>query len=310
MTYFNYLPKFNYTFPDGTTKPVVNLYKRGYVRQSKNKKAFDTILMKGGQKPEQLANNLYENPMLFWQILYANNVISREDWSLTDIELNDLLRNYYTGKSFHIFGIPELTLRRGDIITTAVDGLQADPDNWAIVDNYDEKIRKIDCINFTSGFFDSLEGTEIFIWRLKNSVVDNDDSDQMIQIFSSSNDDPTFIAKKVTSIQQSLNEFKNSSDSKVISPFRETEGTTLKDTLTIGFDSNTTTLIAKYINGNALPSDITIFSLKEFLEDIETTKRAVFVPKKTLTGDITESLGIVLSSSNALSSYSRVSSLN
>ena len=310
MTYFNYLPKFNYTFPDGTTKPVIDLYKRGYVRQSKNKKAFDTIMMKGGQKPEQLANNLYEDPMLFWQILYANNVISREDWSLTDIELNDLLTNYYTGKSFHIFGIPELNLRRGDIITTEASGLQADPDNWAIVDTYNEKIRKIDCINFTSGFFDSLEGNEIFIWRLKNSAVDNDESDQMFQIFSSSDDDPTFIAKKVTTIQQSLNEFKLSSDSKIISPFRETLGTTLKDTLTLGFDSNSTNLIAKYINGNALPSNVTIFNLKNFLENVETSKRAVFVPKKNITGDITEALGIVLSTSNSLTSYSRVSSLN
>jgi len=307
MTYFKHIPKINYTFPDGSTKSVVDIYKRAFVKN--DSKIYDKILMNGGQKPEQLANNLYEDPKLFWQILYANNVISRNDWSLTDIEINDLFENYYEGFSFHIFAKPELTLRRGDIITIAEDGIPVSPENWAIVDTYDPITRKISSLYHTEDFFTALEGTQIYIWRLKNSNVDLDFSDNMIQIFSSSNDDPTFIVKKVTILQSSMYQFKDVTNKQVISPFRETSGTTLLDQLTIDFKSASTSLIAQYINGNDLPNEISTFSVKDFVTSIETGKRGVFVPKKTLTANITDAFKIVMSSTNALSSYDSVSSV-
>tara|TARA_R100000008_G_C3587067_1_gene173323 strand:- start:2490 stop:3416 length:927 start_codon:yes stop_codon:yes gene_type:complete len=306
MTYFKYLPTLNYTFPDGTTKSLVNIYKRGFVKQ--NSDIYDKILVKGGQTPERLANNLYENPHLFWQILYANKVISRNDWALTDIEIDELFENYYKGFSFHIFATPELTLRRGDIITVASEGIPIDPDNWAIVDTYDSNIRKISSLYFTENFFSSLEGTEIFIWRLVNENVDGDFSDRTFQIFSSSNEDLTFVAKKITRIQSSISQFKNTSTKQIISPFRETSGTTLLDELTIDFDSSSTSLIAKYIKGFDLPSELSIFSVRDFLTKIETDKRGIFVPKKTITGNITDAFRIIMSSTNALSSYGSVTS--
>jgi len=306
MTYFKYLPTLNYTFPDGTTKSLVNIYKRGFVKQ--NSDIYDKILVKGGQTPERLANNLYENPHLFWQILYANKVISRNDWALTDIEIDELFENYYKGFSFHIFATPELTLRRGDIITVASEGIPIDPDNWAIVDTYDSNIRKISSLYFTENFFSSLEGTEIFIWRLVNENVDGDFSDRTFQIFSSSNEDLTFVAKKITRIQSSISQFKNTSTKQIISPFRETSGTTLLDELSIDFNSSSTSLIAKYIKGFDLPSELSIFSVRDFLTKIETDKRGIFVPKKTITGNITDAFRIIMSSTNALSSYGSVTS--
>lgn len=306
MTYFRNLPKLNYTFPDGTTKTLVDIYRRGFVKQDST--IYDKILVKGGQKPERLANNLYEDPGLFWQILYANNVISRDDWSLTDIELEDLFRNYYNGFSFHIFAKPELDLRRGDIITIAADGIPVDPDNWAIIDTYDSITRKVSSLYFTENFFSSLEGVQIFIWRLRNANVDGDFSDRMIQIFSGSNDDPTFIVKKLTRVQSSLQQFKNTDTKQVISPFRETEGTTLLDTLRIDFDSQSTSLIANYIKGSELPTNVSVFNVRDFITQNETEKRATFVPKKTVTANITDAFRIVMSSNNALSSYNSVSS--
>ena len=306
MTYFKHIPKINYTFPDGSTKSVVDIYKRAFVKN--DSKIYDKILVNGGQKPEQLANNLYEDPKLFWQILYANNVISRNDWSLTDIEINDMFENYYEGFSFHIFAKPELTLRRGDIITIAEDGIPVSPENWAIVDTYDPITRKISSLYHTEDFFTGLQGTEIFIWRLKNSNVDLDFSDNMIQIFSSSNDEPTFIAKKVTILQSSLHQFKDVTNKQVISPFRQIAGGNLLDELTIDFTLTTSTLITFYIRGLTLPSGISVVTVKDFLTSTETGKRGVFVPKKTLTANITDAFKIVMSSTNALSSYDSVSS--
>ena len=308
MTYFKSLPKINYTFPDGSTRTMVDIYKRGHIKQTKNKKLYDNIIMKGGQTPERLATNIYGDPSLFWQILYANNVISRNDWSLTDIQLEDLLSSYYNGHSFHIFANPEITLRRGDVITPAVNGIPVNPDKWAIIDSYDPNVKKIDSIYFTEDFFQSLENTEVFIWRLQNENVDGIASDQFIQIFSSSGVDNTFIPKKVTRIQSSLHSFKNKTDKKVVSQFNETNGTELAEGLTIGFDSNSTSLIAQYINGNTLPTVISTFTLREHLSQLETSKRSVFVPKKTVTGNITDAFNIVMSSSNALSTYDSVTS--
>ena len=74
--------------------------------------------------------------------------MSRSDWPLTDLEINDLFENYYKGHSFHVFAKPELTIRRGDIITTTSGGIPGDPDSWAIVESYDEQFRKINCINY------------------------------------------------------------------------------------------------------------------------------------------------------------------
>tara|TARA_R100001510_G_C7647098_1_gene204439 strand:- start:543 stop:1469 length:927 start_codon:yes stop_codon:yes gene_type:complete len=308
MSYFKYLPKINYTFPDGSTKEIVDIYSRGYIKPDSS--IYDKIILNGGQKPEQLANNIYENPHLFWQILYANNVITRDDWPLTDIEINDLFVNYYTGFSFHIFAKPELTLRRGDIITIAADGIPVDPSKWAIVDTYDQRTRKIDSIYFTDDFFTGLESQQIFIWRLTNPNVDGSFSDTVTEIFSSSNVDTTFIAKKVTPIQSSLSEFTDTSKKQVISPYRETDDTTLLDTLTIEFNSTSTSLIAKYINGSDLPTNIKTNSVKDFLTKVETNKRGVFVPKKTITSNITDAFSIVMSSRNALSSYGSVNSTN
>lgn len=308
MTYFNYLPKINYTFPDGTSKTVVDIYKRGHIKEQDG--IFDKILIKGGQKPERLANNLYEDPNLFWQILYANNVISRNDWGLTDIEISDLFANYYKGFSFHVIAKPELTLRRGDIITVATSGVPVSPTEWAIVDTYEPITRKINSLYFTDDFFTSLEGSEIFIWRLRNENVDGDFSDKMVQIFSSSNIDSTFIAKKISSIEASLQQFKNTSVEQVISPYRETDGTTLIDTWEFEFTSESTTLITKYINGNELPNNISTINVRDYLVNNEIQKRGVFVPKKTITANITDAFRIVLSSTNALSTYGSLTSVS
>lgn len=306
MKYFKYLPKISYTFPDGSTKSIVDIYRRGKIKNTNT--LYDKILMPGGKKPESLANELYGNPHLFWQILYANDVISRNDWSLTDIEIEDLFTNYYKGFSFHIFATPELTLRRGDIITVAADGIPVDPDQWAIVDTYDPNIRKISSLYYTENFFNSLQNQQIYIWRLKNQNIDGDFSDTMIQIFSSSNDDSTFVAKKVTDIQSSLYSFRNIGTNQVISPYRETDGTTLLDNMTIDFKSTSTTLIAKYINQNNLPNELSIFNVKDFVSKIETDKRGVFVPKKSITENITDAFRIVLSSNNTIASYNSVTS--
>ena len=80
------------------------------------------------------------------------------------------------------------------------------------------------------------------------------------------------------------------------------------DELTIDFDSSSTSLIAKYIKGFDLPSELSIFSVRDFLTKIETDKRGIFVPKKTITGNITDAFRIIMSSTNALSSYGSVTS--
>ena len=115
------------------------------------------------------------------------------------------------------------------------------------------------------------------------------------------------MSKKVSRIQSSIYGFKNKTDKKQISPYNKTSGTDLADGLTIGFNSTTTSLIAQYINGNTLPTVISTFTIREYLSKVETEKRSVFVPKKIVTGNITDAFSIIMSSSNALSTYDSVS---
>ena len=59
-----------------------------------------------------------------------------------------------------------------------------------------------------------------------------------------------------------------------------------------------------------MPNNISTINVRDYLVNNEIQKRGVFVPKKTITANITDAFRIVLSSTNALSTYGSLTSVS
>ena len=105
-SYFRNIPDFEYVnrTVDGKiisdyTK-VKNLFKRAKIRPDifENVTFFDKYYIKGNDRPDNVANELYGDPTLDWVILLSNNILSiQSEWPMTQQVFETyLLEKYLT----------------------------------------------------------------------------------------------------------------------------------------------------------------------------------------------------------------------
>ena len=105
MNYFDLFP--NVELPSFSDKrrssfdyiTLVNLFKRGKVRDEiyGNVTSFSKYLVLDGERPDSVANKLYEDENLDWIILLSNNIINVQDeWPMGQFEFQRYLDNKYS----------------------------------------------------------------------------------------------------------------------------------------------------------------------------------------------------------------------
>ena len=136
--YFSQLPDFEYVsrLPDARISdyiPVKNLFKKGKLREDiiEQTAVFTKYKIKGDDRPDNVAQELYGDPDLDWVILASNNILNvYDEWPMTQRNFeNYLLEKYGTYEQMnavHHYETTEVKNKQGAVITAA--GLQVDSD--------------------------------------------------------------------------------------------------------------------------------------------------------------------------------------
>ena len=112
-SYFRNVPNFEYVnrLPESHSSSeyieVKNLFKRGKIREDiyQNVTYFTKYSIKGDDRPDNVAFDVYQDSNLDWVILLANNMINvQTEWPLTQNSFENYLLNKY-GTNENIYGI-------------------------------------------------------------------------------------------------------------------------------------------------------------------------------------------------------------
>jgi len=103
-SYFRNLPELDYVsrLPNAQISDYVrvkNLFKRGKIRDDifKNISFFERYKIKGDDRPDNVAFELYQDSTLDWVVLLANNVLNiQTEWPLTQDEFDQYLYKKYS----------------------------------------------------------------------------------------------------------------------------------------------------------------------------------------------------------------------
>tara|TARA_B100002019_G_scaffold207686_1_gene180407 strand:+ start:181 stop:843 length:663 start_codon:yes stop_codon:yes gene_type:complete len=136
--YFSQLPDFEYVsrLPDARISDYIsvkNLFKKGKLREDiiEQTAVFTKYKIKGDDRPDNVAQELYGNPDLDWVVLASNNILNvYDEWPMTQRNFeNYLLEKYGTYEEMnavHHYETTEVKNTQGAVITAA--GLQVDSD--------------------------------------------------------------------------------------------------------------------------------------------------------------------------------------
>jgi len=134
--YFSQLPDFEYVsrLPDARISdyiPVKNLFKKGKLREDiiEQTAVFTKYKIRGDDRPDNVAQELYGDPNLDWVILASNNILNvYDEWPMTQVNFeNYLLDKYITYENINAiryYETTEVKNKAGAVITPA--GLQVD----------------------------------------------------------------------------------------------------------------------------------------------------------------------------------------
>ena len=112
-SYFRNIPNFEYVnrLPDSHSSSeyieVKNLFKRGKIRDDifKDVTYFTKYSIKGDDRPDNVAFQVYQDSKLDWVVLLSNNIINIQDeWPLTQQSFENYLLNKYENQQ-NIHGI-------------------------------------------------------------------------------------------------------------------------------------------------------------------------------------------------------------
>jgi len=139
--YFSQLPDFEYVsrLPDSRISdyiPVKNIFMRGKLREDifQNASVFTKYKVKGNDRPDNVAFEVYGDANLDWLVLTCNNILNvYEEWPMTQINFeNYLLEKYETYDNInaaHHYETTEVKNSSGVVIVPA--GLEVDS-NYSI----------------------------------------------------------------------------------------------------------------------------------------------------------------------------------
>ena len=109
-----------------------NLFRRAKIREDlfANFMQFDKYKIVGDERPDNVAQKVYDNDDLDWVILISNNIVDlNNEWPLTQFQLNEFLNDKYTPQelvSIHHYETLELRDSRNQMILPA--GIVVDED--------------------------------------------------------------------------------------------------------------------------------------------------------------------------------------
>ena len=101
--YFRYLPEFEYVNrtergrSEGDYSIVKNFFKRGKLREDifQDLTFFTKYIVEGDDRPDNVADKVYNDPTLDWVILLSNNITNvQSEWPLSQADFH----TYVTGK--------------------------------------------------------------------------------------------------------------------------------------------------------------------------------------------------------------------
>ena len=153
--YFSQLPDFEYVsrLPDSRISdyiPVKNLFMRGKLREDifQDASVFTKYKIKGDDRPDNVAYEVFGDANLDWLVLTCNNIINvYEEWPMTQFNFeNYLLEKYGTYENInatHHFETTEVKNTSGVVILPA--GLEVDS-NYSIT-FFDEKTEGMTTVN-------------------------------------------------------------------------------------------------------------------------------------------------------------------
>ena len=153
--YFSQLPDFEYVsrLPDSRISnyiTVKNLFMRGKLREDifQNVAVFTKYKIKGDDRPDNVAYEVYGDANLDWLVLTCNNILNvYDEWPMTQFNFeNYLLEKYGTYENInatHHFETTEVKNTSGVIILPA--GLEVDS-NYSIT-FFDETIEGMTTVN-------------------------------------------------------------------------------------------------------------------------------------------------------------------
>ena len=136
--YFRKLPNLNYPSLLKTRESntdfvqTKNLFRRVKVREDlfANFMQFDKYKVVGDERPDNVAQKVYDNDDLDWVVLLSNNIVDlNNEWPLTQFQLNEFLNEKYTPQelvSIHHYETLELRDSRNQLILPA--GIVVDED--------------------------------------------------------------------------------------------------------------------------------------------------------------------------------------
>ena len=104
MAYFDLFP--NVLLPSHSEKRTSNrdfvasknLFKRGAIRNDffENAVTFEKYNVVGDDRPDNVANEIYDDPELDWVVLLSNNIINvRDEWPMSQYDFQRYLDNKY-----------------------------------------------------------------------------------------------------------------------------------------------------------------------------------------------------------------------
>lgn len=154
-SYFNQLPDFEYVsrLPGATIsdyKKVKNIFKRGVLREDifQNLAFFTKYQVKGNDRPDNVANDFYDDPTLDWLVMLCNNIVNlQSEWPLNrnDFEtyLLDKYGSYAEIDAVHHYETVEIKNNAGAIIVE--EGLRVESD--FSISFYDGKLEQQVTVN-------------------------------------------------------------------------------------------------------------------------------------------------------------------
>ena len=195
--YFSQLPDFEYVsrLPDSRISdyiPVKNLFMRGKLREDifQDASVFTKYKIKGDDRPDNVAYEVFGDANLDWLVLTCNNIINvYEEWPMTQFNFeNYLLEKYGTYENInatHHFETTEVKNTSGVVILPA--GLEVDS-NYSIT-FFDEKTEGMTTVNspvteVTNYMYEDRlqeDRRNIFLLKRRFLNVVKDDLEEMMQ---------------------------------------------------------------------------------------------------------------------------------
>jgi len=169
--YLNKLPKLKYTF-NNTEYDLVDIFRRVSFRQATldNSSIFFTYYVTDDDTPENIARNFYKDANLWWLVLLPNNIISNNEFPISENYLTSFIETKYPGKIlFFSEYIPNLKV--GNVIAgvtlnaSSTEIQNTSEENYAVVVEYN-KVFRYALVNKING---SLEANDIVGFYDKDS---------------------------------------------------------------------------------------------------------------------------------------------